>query len=94
MSDEQQPEAPEAGGEAGPEPAPEPAGQVPRRVRRAWARQSTGAGACSGSGAGAQVQAPVHLTPAQTRRVRQISRQNRFEQLAVACSMDVWVRRP
>ena len=32
---------------------------------------------------------PVHLTPAQMRRVRQISRQNRFEQLAVACSMDV-----
>ena len=29
MSDEQQPEAPEAGGEAGPEPATEPAGQVP-----------------------------------------------------------------
>ena len=32
---------------------------------------------------------PVHLTPAQMRRVRQISRQNRFEQLAVACSMGV-----
>ena len=29
----------------------------PRRVRRPWARQSAGAGACSGSGAGARAQA-------------------------------------
>ena len=36
-----------------------------------------------------QLRRPVHLTPAQMRRARQISRQNRFEQLAVACSMDV-----
>ena len=36
-----------------------------------------------------QPRRPVHLTPAQMRRVRQISRQNRFEQLAVAASMDV-----
>ncbi|CAE7603633.1 unnamed protein product [Symbiodinium pilosum] len=36
-----------------------------------------------------QPRRPVHLTPAQMRRVRQISRQNRFEQLAMANSMDV-----
>ena len=32
---------------------------------------------------------PVRMTPSQERRMRQISRQNRFEQLAVAASMDV-----
>ena len=32
---------------------------------------------------------PVRMTPSQERRMRQISRQNRFEQLAVAASMHV-----
>ena len=57
----------------------------PRRVRRPWARQSAGAAPEPEP----EPRHPVHLTPAQIRRVRQISRQNRFEQLAVACSMDV-----
>ena len=34
-------------------------------------------------------QRPLHLTPSQVRMMRQISRQNRFEQLAMANSMDV-----
>ena len=52
----------------------------------------------SGSGAGAAAaeqqperpRHPVRLTPSQERRMRQVSR-NRFEQLAVAASMDVYL---